>query len=110
MIDCFIELQDAAGVRNALELACSLSVKVWANSPYQLKQLPQIGVVAIRKLVFGGITSLEDLEISEPHRIEMLLSKNPPFGSKLLQTVNSVPKLRVSLKLMGRVSHLQYPV
>ena len=106
IVDCLIELRDAIGVRNALELACSFSVRVWANSPHQLKQIPQIGNVAIRRLVLGGIASIEDLEVSEPYKIEMLLSKNPPFGSKVIGMVNAFPKLRVSLKLMDRVSQV----
>ena len=104
VIDCQIELKDGAGVRNSLELARSLGARVWDNSPYQMKQVPQIGAVAIRKLAIGGITSMEALEIAEPHRIEMLLSKNPPFGSKIMASVQAFPKLRVSIKMAGKVS------
>lgn len=69
-----------------------------------MKQIAQIGLVAIRKLTIGGINSIEALEGAEPHRIEMLMSKNPPFGSKLLANVKDFPKLRVSVKMMGKVS------
>ncbi|KAL8964298.1 MAG: hypothetical protein Q9183_004547, partial [Haloplaca sp. 2 TL-2023] len=79
VIDCQIHLQDAANVRHALELARSFAAKVWDNSPHQLKQVPNIGPVAIRKLATGGITSIEALEAAEPQRIEMLLSKNAPY-------------------------------
>ena len=102
-IDCQIETKDSVGVRNSLELARSLGAKVWDNSPFQMKQIPQIGPVAIRKLVNGGITSLDMLEATDPHRIEMLLSKNPPFGSKIITTTQTFPKLRVSIKLIGKV-------
>ena len=103
VIDCQIYLQDGVTVRNALELARSLSARVWDNSPLQMKQIPNIGLVAIRKLAMGGINSIEALEAAEPHRLEMLLSKNPPFGQKLLANTKDFPKLRVSLKLMGKV-------
>lgn len=103
MVDCQIYLQDAVTVRHALELARSFSARVWDNSPYQMKQIAQIGVVAIRKLVMGGVNSIEALEATEPHRIEMLMSKNPPFGTKLLANLRDFPKLRVSLKMMGKV-------
>ena len=101
IIDCQIHSQDALTARHALELARSFGARVWDNSPYQMKQLAQIGLVAIRKLVIGGINSIEALEAAEPHRIEMLMSKNPPFGSKLLASINDFPKLRVSVKMMG---------
>lgn len=103
VIDCQIHLQDAVTVRHALELARSFGARVWDNSPLEMKQIAQIGLVAIRKLAMGGINNLEALEAAEPHRIEMLMSKNPPFGNKLLATLRDFPKLRVSVKLMGKV-------
>lgn len=103
VIDCQIHLQDAVAVRHGLELARSFSARVWDNSPYQMKQITQIGLAAIRKLAVGGITSIEALEATEPQRIEMLLSKNPPFGQKLLGNLRDFPKLRVSVKMMGKV-------
>ena len=110
IIDCQIHLQDAVAVRNALELARSFGARVWDNSPLQMKQISQIGLVAIRKLATGGITTLETLEAAEPHRIEMLLSKNPPFGNKMLANLKDFPKLRVSVKMMGKESKKGRPV
>ena len=103
VIDCQIHLQDAITVRHALELARSFGARVWDNSPLEMKQIAQIGLVAIRKLAMGGINSIEALEAAEPQRIEMLMSKNPPFGTKLLANLKDFPKLRVSVKLMGKV-------
>lgn len=68
-----------------------------------MKQIEQVGVVAVRKLAAAGITNLEDLESAEAHQIEMVLSKNPPFGSKLLSKLKDFPKLRVSVKMIGKV-------
>ncbi len=104
VIDVQVYLQDAVGARHALELARSLSAGVWDNSPFQMKQMPNIGPVAIRKLALAGITSIEALEATEPHRIEVLLTKNPPFGSRLMSQLKEFPKLRVSVKNMSRVS------
>lgn len=103
VIDCQIHLKDAVAARHALELGRSFSAKVWDNSPYQMKQISQIGLVAIRKFAAGGINSIEALEAAEPHRIEMLLSRNPPFGQQLLDKLKDFPKLRVSVKMMGKV-------
>ncbi|KAL4912540.1 Sec63 Brl domain-containing protein [Aspergillus aurantiobrunneus] len=102
VIDCQVHLQDSVTVRNALELARSLAAKVWDNSPLQMKQIEQIGVVAVRKLVTAGIDSIEVLEETEPHRIDMALSRNPPFGVKLRSRLADFPKLRVSVKMTGK--------
>ena len=110
VIDCQIHKQNAVAARHALELARSFSARVWDNSPYQMKQFPQIGLVAIRKLAMGGINSIETLEATEPHRIELLLSKNSPFGQKLLDNLKGFPKLRVSIRLMGKVASKGRPV
>ena len=107
VIDVQVYLQDAVGTRNALELARSLSAGVWDNSPFQMRQIAQIGPVAIRKLALAGINSIEALEAAEAHRIEQVLSKNPPFGNKLISQLRDFPKLRVSVKNMSKVSQIQ---
>lgn len=103
VIDCQISLEDSVAVRNALELARSFGARVWDNSPWQMKQLDQIGTVAVRKFAAAGITSIEALESTEAYQIDMTLSRNPPFGSKLLARVAEFPKLRVSVKMIGKV-------
>lgn len=103
VIDCQIAREDSVASRNALELARSFGAKVWDHSPLQMKQIEQVGVVAVRKLAAAGITSIEALESTEAHRIEMILSKNPPFGAKLLARLKEFPKLRVTIKMLGKV-------
>ncbi|KAJ5448725.1 Nucleotide-sugar transporter [Penicillium cf. griseofulvum] len=102
LIDCQIARGDSIAIRNALELARSFGAKVWDHSPLQMKQIEQVGIVAVRKLAAAGITSIEGLECAEAHQIEMVLSKNPPFGSKLLSRLKDFPKLRVSVKMLGK--------
>lgn len=104
VIDCQIAREDSVSILNALELARSFGAKVWDHSPLQMKQIDQVGVVAVRKLAAAGITSMEELEAAEPHHIEMLLSKNPPFGTKLLARLKDFPKLRVNAKMIGKVT------
>ncbi|EIT76873.1 DNA/RNA helicase MER3/SLH1, DEAD-box [Aspergillus oryzae 100-8] len=110
IIDCQISLQDSVATRNALELARSFGAKVWDRSPFQMKQIEQVGVVAVRKLAAAGITSLEALECAEPHQIDMILSKNPPFGLKLLGRLSEFPKLRVSVKMIRKEAKHGNPV
>ncbi|MCJ1393222.1 Sec63 [Xylographa bjoerkii] len=102
IIDCQIHLQDGPATRHALELSRSLSAKVWDNSPLQMKQVPSLGPVSVRKLVAAGINSLESLEATEAHRINMILSKQPGYGEKMLAVLQNFPKLRVTVKLMGK--------
>ncbi|KAL2869850.1 putative DEAD/DEAH box DNA helicase (Mer3) [Aspergillus lucknowensis] len=102
IIDCQVHLQDSVTLRNALELARSLTAKVWDNSPLQMKQIEQIGAVAVRKLAASGIESIAALEETEPHQAEMVLSRNPPFGVKLRSRLADFPKLRVSVKMVGK--------
>ncbi|OQE13378.1 hypothetical protein PENFLA_c049G06462 [Penicillium flavigenum] len=102
LIDCQIAGGDSTAIRNALELARSFGAKVWDHSPLQMKQIEQVGVVAVRKLAAAGITSIEGLESAEPHQIEMVLSKNPPFGSKLLSRLKEFPNLRISVKMLAK--------
>ncbi|GAQ02869.1 ATP-dependent DNA helicase MER3 [Aspergillus lentulus] len=102
VIDCKISLEDSITARNALELARSFGAKVWDNCPLQMKQIDQVGIVAVRKLAAAGVTSIDALEATEPHRIDMIMSRNPPFGMKLLARVADFPKLRVNVKLVGK--------
>ena len=102
--DCQLYQRDAPGMRHALELGRSLGARVWDNSPLQMKQIPNIGPVAVRKLVAAGVNSIELLETSEPHRINTILSKQPSFGNSVLVTLRGFPKLRVSIKNIGHVS------
>lgn len=97
IIDCQICLGDSIGIHSALLLERSLGSRAWDDSPLQMRQIENIGVVAVRKLVNAGIRSMDDLEACDPFRIETLVNRNPPFGLKVLEQVRMFPKLRVSL-------------
>ena len=102
VIDCQLIRGDSGSTRHALELARSFAARVWDNSPLQLKQLDQIGNVAIRKLANAGINSIELLENTEANRIEAVVGRGPPFGMKLLSNLAKFPKLRVLVNMAGR--------
>ena len=103
VIDCQICLADSIGARNSLELARSFGGRSWDNSPLQMKQIDQIGIVYVRKLAGAGIASIEALESTDAQEIDMILSKNPPFGLKLLERLSHFPKPRVTVKMMAKV-------
>lgn len=99
IIDCQIILGDSVTIQNAMMLERSLGSKAWDDSPMQMIQIPEIGNVAVRKLVNAGIRSLEDLEATDARRIETIVGKNPPFGLRILDALKAYPKLRVSLHI-----------
>ncbi|KAF2674280.1 P-loop containing nucleoside triphosphate hydrolase protein [Microthyrium microscopicum] len=103
---CIADLQihrgDAIALRNTLMVCRSVSAQGWDDRPVQMKQVDQIGIVSVRKLVAAGIKSLEELEEAEDHKIESALSRAPPFGKKIHDFVKDLPKLRISLKHVGR--------
>lgn len=102
IIDCELSVGDSLTVRNAMELSRSLGARAWDDSPLQLGQLQGIGPVAVRKLVGADIRTIEELESVEPHRIEMILSRNPPFGREVLAKAEAFPKPRVTLRMIGQ--------
>ncbi len=103
IVDCKLHVADAMSVKSGLELVRSFAARVWDGSPLQLKQIDQIGVVAVRKLVAAGIDDIGALLCTEAHRIEMILSRHPPFGSKVLARVKEFPRLQVGAKMVGKV-------
>jgi len=101
IVDCQLQLEDSVATRNALELSRSLGARSWDDSPLQLLQVPKLGPVSVRKLVTAGIRNIEQLELTEPHKIEHTLSKNPPFGMQVLSDLRDFPRLRVALRTIG---------
>lgn len=108
VVDCQLHLQDSVTARNALALARSLGAQVWDDSPLHMKQLDGIGPVFVRKLVAAGLKTVDDIENTEQHRLEQILSRNPPLGAQLQERARAFPKLRLGMKMVGDpVSQLQ---
>ncbi|KAK0898882.1 ATP-dependent DNA helicase MER3 [Friedmanniomyces endolithicus] len=101
IVDCQLFLDDAVSTRNALMLARSFGAQVWDDSPLHMKQLDGVGLVSVRKLAVAGIKSIEDIETTEAHRLEGILSRNPPYGEQLQKKARAFPKLRISMETMG---------
>lgn len=101
IVDCQNTRKDAIGIRNSLMLSRSLAARVWDDSPMVLQQIEQIGPVALRKLVSAKITTMEELASTEPGRLELVLGKAPPFGWTIYNRIQTFPRLRVSLQMVG---------
>ncbi|EMC98517.1 hypothetical protein BAUCODRAFT_67333, partial [Baudoinia panamericana UAMH 10762] len=102
IIDCQLHLNDAVSARNALMLARSIGAQVWDDSPLHMKQLEGIGIVAVRKLASAGIKAIEDIESADASRLETIMSRHPPYGARMQERARAFPKLRVTLKAIGK--------
>jgi len=97
--DCRISLQDSVGARNALMLDRSLTSRAWDDRPQQMTQIEDVGLASVLKFVSAGITNIDELECTEAHKIESLMSRKPPFGMKIQERLKLFPKLRLSLHI-----------
>lgn len=102
MVDMLIQRGDSIGVKSALELARSIAAGVWDDTAMQLKQIPGIGDVSMRKLAAANIKSIDTLFNTEPSRIEVVMSKHAPFGNELHQKAAEFPMLHISAQAIEK--------
>ncbi|KAB5583218.1 hypothetical protein GE09DRAFT_1247408 [Coniochaeta sp. 2T2.1] len=93
---------DSVSVKTALELARSLAAGSWEARPTELVQIPNIGPVSMRKLVSQNIRAVKDLVGMDCGQLERLLSRQPPFGKTLSDTLNNFPILHLELSIPSR--------
>ncbi|KHJ30809.1 putative meiotic helicase [Erysiphe necator] len=103
VIDCKAFDRDAVSTRNALDLARGLSAEYWEKSNLQLRQVPQIGPVAHRKLCHANINTVEKFGALDTASIERILSKNPPYGKKMKDILASFPRLKISATIIKKI-------
>jgi len=95
----FKQKDDVKGLVQILILKKALNQKMWCNSDIFLKQFPKIGDKIAKNLSRGGINNFEKLINENPRKIEMLASKNAPFGSVLIDLAKSIPKLELRFEI-----------
>ncbi|KAF8467614.1 Sec63 Brl domain-containing protein [Kalaharituber pfeilii] len=110
LIDCLTETKDATALKSALLLARCFSAKCWENSPNQLRQLESIGPVTVKKFAMANIRTLESLATLEPHKIEMIASRNPPFGTNILNALGNIPVFSLTVMQLSNTSNKKDPV
>ncbi|KAH7306285.1 hypothetical protein KP509_22G005100 [Ceratopteris richardii] len=91
MSDYFILKRKFSDSMNALTLSKCLSQRLWEDSPYQLKQLPGIGMVTAKVLLGAGINSFEKLQSADPRRLESLTGRKYPFGNHVKESLDALP-------------------
>lgn len=102
VIECKGSDADGTACWAALELARSMTAKAWENRPMQLLQVPQLGPAMMRKLVSHNIRTVSELANSDPGNIERIVSRNPPFGKKMVDSIAFFPRLTLSMSIKDR--------
>ena len=101
-VDIAIYRRDGQTCKVALDLARSIAAGGWDGSPAILRQVDQVGEKSIKALANAGISTWQSLANTTPARVELILNRNPPFGSKVVAMAQSVP--RIGLEVMQRSS------
>lgn len=93
VIECKASDSDGVACRVAHKLARSMTARAWEGKSMQLTQIPQVGPVFMRKFVASGITTVHGLAEAGASNIERILSRNPPFGKKMMDDLAHFPHL-----------------
>jgi len=103
VVECKAHECDAVATCNALELLRSIAAGFWENSTLQLRQLPSIGPAAVRKLVQSNVKTVGQLAAMDSAAIERVMSRNPPFGKKILDFVANFPRLTLKADIEKKI-------
>ncbi|CCC70090.1 hypothetical protein NCAS_0E00200 [Naumovozyma castellii] len=99
MIDVFIEKRDGMSLKNTLFLLRSINGNCWENTPMVLRQLKNIGLVSVRKLVRHNVNSLADMAELSENQIEYYLGLKIGSGLKIKSDLSLIPTLKFRSKL-----------
>lgn len=102
VIDCKSFDEDAIATRHALDLSRSLAAEYWEYSNLQLRQIPGLGIAAVRKLVGNNINSIEKLDMKSDTDIERIMSRNPPYGKKIKDNLAAFPRLEIRSEIISK--------
>lgn len=102
VIDCKVFDCDGMGAKAGLELTRALAAKSWDHQPTQLQQVPGIGPVITRKLASHGVRTVSDLATRSFVDIERYVGRNPPYGKKLLQSLEGFPRLKMTTSILAQ--------
>ncbi|XP_035231502.1 probable ATP-dependent DNA helicase HFM1 [Stegodyphus dumicola] len=93
-----IDMKGFSVLYNAIILGKCFKAKLWENSKHVSRQLDKIGVAMSTLLVNAGITTFESLKRTNPREIEMILNRNPPFGSVLIDGAKQLPQYGIEVE------------
>lgn len=98
-----IDKRHYSPLKCALQLQQSVAQKVWFNSQHLVRQLEGIGQKFSSVLTGMGLGTFEAIQQAAPNRIETVLSRRPPFGSKVKESLAKIwPEFRLTATVKGR--------
>lgn len=71
--------------------------KAWDSSPCILRAFEGIGEKSVKVLADKGIIAFQHVRDADPERLQLILSRNAPFGRKLVLAAKSMPQFSISL-------------
>ncbi|TIB77623.1 hypothetical protein E3Q22_02939 [Wallemia mellicola] len=75
----------------------SIASKAWEDRSTTLRQIDEVGQKSIKIFTCKGINSIEKLSQQDPGYIELLLNRNPPFGTTIVSKAKAFPKFFISV-------------
>ncbi|CEG71440.1 hypothetical protein RMATCC62417_07172 [Rhizopus microsporus] len=93
IIECAVYERDSSKLKYSIQLYQSIQAKMWYDSPFVIRQITGIGPQFAKLLSEADLISFEQLRKCDPSRIEMILHRNPPFGTQILRSLAAIPKL-----------------
>ncbi|KAF3068415.1 ATP-dependent DNA helicase MER3 [Daldinia childiae] len=109
LVRCYVDCRafdgDGLGTKIGLELARALAANSWENKPSQLSQIPGSGPVMVRKWVSHGVHTVLGLADRDFGEIERISSRNPPYGMRLLKTLENFPRLAMGANIITSAAH-----
>ncbi|CAO3595889.1 unnamed protein product [Absidia cylindrospora] len=109
IIDCSAHEKDVIKLKHSLDLYRCMHAKMWSTSPFILKQIDGIGIQIAKSLSQRNISSFEQLRNCDPGRLEMILHRNPPFGTKIHNSLSCLPHYYLDLKQKPKQKYQNHP-
>ncbi|ORZ09953.1 hypothetical protein BCR42DRAFT_441510 [Absidia repens] len=110
IIDCSAYEKDAIKLKHSLDLYRCMQAKMWSTSPFILKQIDGIGIQIAKSLSQRNISSFEQLRDCDPGQLEMILHRNPPFGTKIHSSLSFLPQYYLDLKQKPKQKYQSQPI
>lgn len=107
LADIFGVREDGRGVTVTLDVLRSVKARVWEGNEMELLQIEGIGAAKMKRLVDAGVKTIKQLAGMEFYNIERLLSRNPPYGTQMLQQLSGFPLLNIDISTVSKYSPTQ---
>ncbi|XP_078418024.1 putative ATP-dependent DNA helicase HFM1 [Cetorhinus maximus] len=96
------EKKNFLALLNAVILAKCFRAKLWENSTYVSRQLEKIGPTLSSAMVNAGLTTFQKIEDVNARELELIVNRQPPFGSQIRESVIHLPKYELSVEQLAR--------